>query len=208
MIEALEACAHQVPFRPADQFECWLLNEQRQPLALLESTIEKPPQDSTSMPQWSPGAAAKRDFESSHGDVGRLAEMLQRQAGSPSRALWIQRTPNGSGLVDDNYCYGPDAFPELFIRTQWPEPGQAALVADFLSWQAPWLLQLHHLDLSTRARLEQAAWQRPTETSRVFRLFPLILDQHSLTTARVKSRFMTEQETPVQTEPFYPFYNE
>ncbi|MCU7893166.1 MAG: hypothetical protein KZQ78_16900 [Candidatus Thiodiazotropha sp. (ex Ustalcina ferruginea)] len=79
------------------------------------------------------------------------------------------------------------------------------LVTDFLSWQAPWLLQLS-LESEIRKQLESAAWKRPRESSRVFRLFPEIFDQKGLTTTRVKARMLRDKPNLQQVnEPFYPF---
>jgi hypothetical protein len=207
LVEALEANADQVPFPPADHHEFWLLDHRNQPLALLESALSRPEQESVS-PQWSPGAAAKRDFTSDHGDANSLTDMLQREAGLRPRGIWVERTPSGAGISDRDLHFEAAAFPELFIRSTWADAAGAALVRDFLAWQAPWLLQLHDLDRATREHLEQAAWQRPGVTSKVYRLFPQIFDHQSLTTTRVKSRFLDGQANPTPPEPFYPFYNE
>ncbi|MFC1312658.1 MAG: hypothetical protein G8D80_21030, partial [gamma proteobacterium symbiont of Ctena orbiculata] len=57
--------------------------------------------------------------------------------------------------------------------------------------------------------LETAAWERPLETSRVYRLFPEIIDEQGLTTTRVKARIMRDNpESRDLNEPFYPFVNE
>jgi hypothetical protein len=209
LLQALEACAHQVPFPPADHHEFWLLDGRDQPLALLESALSNPDQQNTVSPQWSPGAAAKLDFRSDHGDACSLTDLLQREAGLRPRGIWIERTPSGAGMTEGEPGFAAEAFPPLFIRSEWPDAANVALVRDFHAWQAPWLLQLHHLDRPTREHLEQAAWQRPSETSKLFRLFPEIYDQQSLTATRVKSRFLDGQSnlTPPE-EPFYPFYNE
>ncbi|PVV17131.1 MAG: hypothetical protein B6D79_17150, partial [gamma proteobacterium symbiont of Ctena orbiculata] len=99
-------------------------------------------------------------------------------------------------------------FPTLLLRECWNDAVQQQLVSDFLNWQAPWLLQLP-LSPEIRIRLERAAWERPLETSRVYRLFPEILDEKGLTTTRVKARIMHEKPlTQSVNEPFYPFVNE
>jgi hypothetical protein len=208
LVEALETSADQVPFPPADVFEYWLLDGRNQPLALLESALSRPELKTGDSPHWSPGAAAKRDFTSEHGDARSLTDMLQREAGRRPRGVWFERTPAGGGIAAGDLCFEAGAFPALFIRNDWPDAAEASLVRDFLAWQAPWLLQLHHLDRPTRERLERAAWQRPGETSKVFRLFPRVFDRQSLTTTRVKSRLLDGQADPVPPEPFYPFYNE
>lgn len=208
LVRLLEAYAHEVPFKPADRFEFWLLDEGQQPLALLETTVERPTGIITSTPQWHPGAAAKQDFTSDHGDVFNLTDLLQREAGPRLQGVWIERTADGLGIAEGDRTLAADELPTLFIRRDWPDPSESALVRDFLAWQAPWLLQLHHLDTTTRTWLEQAAWQRPAETNKVFRLFPQILDPQGLTATRVKSRFLSGQVSPTSPEPFYPFFNE
>ena len=208
LVQALETCAHQVPFPPADCHEFWLLDDRDRPLALLESALSRPDQETTGSPQWSPGAAAKRDFSSDHGDACSLTDMLHREAGLRPRGIWIERTPSGDGITEGKLRFAAKTFPMLFIRNDWPDAAGTALVRDFHAWQAPWLLQLHHLDRPTREHLEQAAWQRPDVTSKVFRLFPEVCDRQSLTATRVKSRFLDGQENPPPPEPFYPFYNE
>jgi hypothetical protein len=94
------------------------------------------------------------------------------------------------------------------LRDHWEESGHQQLVSDFFNWQAPWLLQLP-LSPDIRSQLEAAAWERPLETSRVYRLFPEIIDEKGLTTTRVKARIMQDKpKAPEVNEPFYPFVNE
>ena len=108
----------------------------------------------------------------------------------------------------DDRDFTCDDFPPLLLQQDWPTRDQRRLVADYLAWQAPWLLQLE-LEVTLRKRLEQAAWQRPRETGRVYRLFPVICDDAGLTVARVKARMLQEDpRAKASNEPFYPFFNE
>ena len=96
-------------------------------------------------------------------------------------------------------------FPELFLRLEWEDPHHARLMKDFVAWQAPWLLQLDSIGQTTRAWLEKAAWQRPHETSRVFRLFPQVQDQKGLTATRVRAQLIDRSDTADElAEAFYP----
>ena len=210
IIEALEGCADQVPFQPMDKLEYWLLDEQTQrPLALLESRARLEQPINIDSPHWHPGAAAKRQFQSEYGDADSLMGLIQQRAGSRPAGLWVERADDGTGRQLNGDELDSQYFPELFLSTDWPNPEQTRLAKDFLAWQAPWLLQMHHLNPSTRDWLEQAAWQRPLETSKVFRLFPRVVDTQGLTVTRVKARLLSEEKSTVgSNEPFYPFYNE
>jgi len=210
LVDALERHAHRVPFRLADRHECWLLETHTdRPLALLASVqafADRKPQEQA---RWSPGQASVNPFSSAHGDPRRLATLVNSAAGSPARLMWVERSQSGDGYTDDGARLPRDLFPELLLREQWQREEDAALVQDFIAWQAPWLLQLPDLTLSTRRRLEQAAWTRARETDRVHRLFTGLLDRQGLTVARVKARLMTDRPPPESPpEPFLPFYME
>lgn len=207
LIQALQRHAQQVPFPLADRFEYWLLHGvHRRPLALLDSALEGDSLPASERPTWYPGGAVGRRFHSEAGDSEDLAGLIREAAGRRPVAVWVERNANG-GLDTEGESYAPTAFPPLLLSTDWPSPGERRLVADYLDWQAPWLLQLE-LDADLRRRLEQAAWRRPRETDRVCRLFPRILDQRGLTVARVKARLLRDAPPPHSSEPFYPFYNE
>lgn len=210
LVDALQRHAHRVPFRLADRHECWLLEaESDRPLALLTSVQafgDRKPQEQA---RWYPGQSSVSQFCSEHGDTRRLAALVNGAAGSPARLIWVERSRNGDGHTDDGSRLPRELFPELLLREQWQRAEDDALVQDFIAWQAPWLLQLPDLTLSTRRRLEQAAWTRARESDRVHRLFAGLLDRQGLTVARVKARLMTDGPAPEsRPEPFLPFYME
>jgi hypothetical protein len=210
LIAALEAHAAHVPFPARDVHELWLLDaESGMPLALLETAVDAASRGSADAPRWLPGAAAKWEFVSGFGDAETLVALLARAAGKRSRADWVERGPCGDGRAGDGRLIPGWRFPELFLRTEWDMPEDTGLVRDFLCWQAPWLLQLAGLHPDTRSWLESAAWDRPVATSKVFRLYPSVLDREGLRIARVKAQLMGgAPRAEGLTEPFYPFYIE
>ncbi len=208
LVEALQRYAEQIPFPLADRFECWLLHgESGRPLALLDSAVEHDALAAIDSPTWYPGGAEGRRFASEAGDIDDLTRLIRDAAGRRPSAVWIERQTR-EGIASDGKRYRTEAFPPMLLSTDWPSPSAWRLVTDYLDWQAPWLLQLD-LDQGLRERLEQAAWQRPRETERVFRLFPQICDDRGLTVTRVKARLLNERPpADLPREPFYPFYNE
>lgn len=209
LVQVLERMAPKIPFPNADRFECWLLEaETRRPLALLESALEGDNLRPADSPTWYPGGSAGRGFHSPTGTIDDLTRLIRQAAGKRPIALWIERTPAGGGIGMDAGDFGQGDFPPLLLQNDWPSSSQRRLVSDYLAWQAPWLLQLN-LDVKLRRQLEQAAWLRPRETARVYRLFPEICDDKGLTVTRVKARMLREEPQHRQSsEPFYPFYNE
>jgi hypothetical protein len=210
LVSALADCAGRVPFEPLDRLEYWLADAASgKPLALLDSRTEWDQPGCCDSPQWHPGATAGGCFTSEFGDAGGLTKMIKERAGNRPGGFWVERTESGGGRRMTGETLDPEQFPELFLATDWPESRQTRLVHDFLAWQAPWLLQIHGLKPATRRWLEQAAWQRPVETGKLFRLFPKVYDTPGLTVTRVKARVMHTQPMETgQAEPFYPFFNE
>jgi hypothetical protein len=209
LLNAVEQLAEEIPFPSLDRYELWLLDEQRGlPLALLDSALSNDNRTSYDNPVWHPGGHAGRQFSSDSGDTETLSHLINHTAGRQSSAIWIKRNRDGSGSDQQGKRYPNSQFPSLLLRECWDDAQQQQLVSDFLKWQAPWLLQLP-LSQDRRTQLETAAWDHPLETSRVYRLFPEIIDKQGLTTTRVKARIMQDKSTTqVISEPFYPFVNE
>jgi hypothetical protein len=208
LVTVLETQAAHIPFSARDYFELWLLDKHTRPLALLESALPDDSRLENDRPAWHPGGQTNHDFSSAFGNAADVSHAVNRAAGKRPRAVWIERNPQGGGTTQYGEAYPSNAFPPLLIQQEWEDRDVNKLVADFIDWQAPWLLQLP-LSAQTRIKLEQAAWRRPLETNRVYRLLPRILDRRGLTAARVKARFLHNKPPTRQVnEPFYPFVNE
>jgi hypothetical protein len=78
-------------------------------------------------------------------------------------------------------------MPPLGLRTDWEDPGDQALVNDYLAWQAPRLLMLQDIDDTQRTWLERHACRQAVELAAVFRLIPRILDRDRIEAARVEA---------------------
>ncbi|MCU7842500.1 MAG: hypothetical protein KZQ93_01525 [Candidatus Thiodiazotropha sp. (ex Monitilora ramsayi)] len=209
LIDALESHASSIPFPLADRYECWLLHGKSQlPLALLDSKLTDDTLREVESPTWYPGGASGRSLHSEAGSISDLTTLIRQTAGQTPTACWFERVTSGDGIDTNGTRLPAAAFPPLLLQSEWSKPKQQELVLDYFNWQAPWLLQLN-LDDNLRRRLEPAAWKRPLETNRVYRLFPKLYDDKGLTVTRVKARMLQEEPTRRQVnEPFYPFVNE
>jgi hypothetical protein len=198
--EHLLAMHRNVPFALLDPFELWLLDRAERPLALLHSvrcdseTDTRPPLD------WRAGLAAQDGFRSSaiEGLGESPAAYLTRYVNSLSAgvAQWFSRADDGAGLGlhtlnGGNALRGrvleSEAFPPLFIATALMDAPHQRLVRDYLAWQAAWLLLLPHLDVATRRMLEGYACRQPALVEKHCRLYPTVIDQAAVQTARVEA---------------------
>ena len=177
----------QVPFPPADRHECWLMSAEGKPLVLLESALDDEQRQVYSFPAWQPGQAARQAFASKHGDAETLKTVINERAGERPSARWFTRCFTSSFEREKTEQV---AFPNLLLVQHWPAESEQKLIADYIYWQAPWLLQLQHLTQNVRAELEQQAWKRPVLCDEQFRLFARVLDEKSLKVARVQARLM------------------
>ena len=209
LFAALLEHADNVPFALADCHECWLLDADDTPLVLIDSVIDAEERSPWDRPRWHPGTAAETDFDSPDGGVEALVEQIAQRAGGKPRAVWIERAADDSGRDQAGRVYASDDFPVGLLRTDWDDPADSRRAMAFLGWQAPWLLQLAGLDPTWRATLERAAWLRPQEVARVWRLYPEILDAETLKVARVQASLMGDKDAQgMYQEPFLPVYLE
>ncbi len=184
-----------VPFTPRDVYECWLLDPDGMPLALLQSATEEDATRQLPEPDWTPGIAAEEDFRPAGHDgkegARRLRATLRALAGPIPRAGWFLRAADGSGrpLSPGRERDLPArAFPPLLLRAEGHAPAESTLIEAFLAWQSPWLLCLPGLDPATRLRLEGEARQRPDLVEALHRLYPEIIEPALINAARVEAR--------------------
>jgi hypothetical protein len=198
--EHLLAMHRNVPFALLDQFELWLLDRAERPLALLHSVRNDSETDTRPPLDWRAGLAAQDNFRSSaiEGLAESPAAYLTRCVNSLSAgvAQWFSRADDGAGLGLHTLNGGKhlrgrvlesEAFPPLFIATAKMDAPHQRLVRDYLAWQAPWLLLLPHLDLATRRTLETYACRQPELVEKHCRLYPTVIDQAAVQSARVEA---------------------
>lgn len=105
-------------------------------------------------------------------------------------------------------------FPSLLLRREWPVQGEYDLVADFLGWQAPLLLELQNLAPELREALEQQACRQALKVAAQYRLYPEIRHAERITAALEEARLRRAGEMPAVEKEVYleetltPFYRE
>ena len=203
LLEAVKRNAGRLPFPLQDRYELWLLDgEAGLPLALLESRCEVPAGPAHTVPEWRPGNRAREGFRmpdrSGQHPSEELAQLVRCAAGSKPRAQWFRRDEQGGGegiggVGESALRLAASAFPELLLRESWASAEHARLVRAFLDWQAPWLLLLQDLGRGERARLEQLARARAVTVDRHYHLYPEIIDDDTLSVARVEAALRRNQ---------------
>ncbi|WP_455205734.1 hypothetical protein, partial [Kaarinaea lacus] len=154
----------QIPFEFADCFELWLLDQQRQPLALLDSAVSESNCSHESPQHWRTGFACRNKFQSVlleqlkqiDSTCETAAQYLETYINSLAAktslsAQWFCRHSDGSGTPifmgsnDKNVQTAPlkpQAFPVLLLNTKNHDLLHMQLIEEFTQWQAPWLLLL------------------------------------------------------------------
>jgi hypothetical protein len=80
---------------------------------------------------------------------------------------------------------------------------------DYISWDAPALLQLATLTRKQRTDLEQQAWQHPQRVEQFHYLYPDIIDREGLDVTLVKARLIGKNDvSDGWREPFLPYVSE
>jgi hypothetical protein len=192
-----------VPFPLQDRLERWLLDTEDRPLGLLDSAVREEDMQRDGPLDWRAGRECCRTFLSDA--MERLpraqeialtpGEYLTRHinscAGSPPRAQWFHRRPDGSGAALGGELAGrtltAEAFPPFFLSEHRGSALQRQLVRDFLAWQAPWILLLQTLAPATRERFERHARARAVTVEKQHRLYPEIIDGEALKAMRVEA---------------------
>ena len=194
----------QVPFPFADRFELWLLDCEAMPLALLQSAVREGDVTLDHAPCWRAGIVARERFRSPElrglADGPAAADYLERyvndRAGPRPAAQWFERGARGTGVGLrgiglpgglQSRTLPSAAFPPLGLADLGHDETHCRLVADFLAWQAPWLLTLGHLDRATRARLEVQARTQALAVQAHHRLYPELAEEGTIRAALVEA---------------------
>lgn len=211
----LEVC-DQVPFPLLDRYELWLLDQDAQPLALIDSALEESGIDARQSLEWRPGLDCRRTFTScvakqlvsNHDTPGAVTDYLARYINSRTAdtaiAQLFRRTANGSGaglwgINLPETLTGrtlPDSdFPPRLLDVQRHDALHAQLVQDFICWQAPWQLLLPGMESEVRGEFEQHARVQPLKLAQQYRLYPDIIDHSVIDAARVEARLRRTHQT-------------
>jgi hypothetical protein len=220
ILDNIAKLAKRLPFKPTDDYELWLLDKtDQQPLVLMASASQVP----LAMPKrlrWHATTTSELGFiapslhkEIEQGDpthnlsqgahlYREAIERLISEAAAPG-ARWYKRTEAADGIavneqgeqISADLTLQKSAFPPCLIRDNWDDMRAANLVADYVRWQAPLLLQLFGLDASTRQKLELFARQAPEKVARCHILYPEIIDQQQINAALVETVMIRAQNT-------------
>ncbi|MES9946709.1 MAG: hypothetical protein ABW080_17285 [Candidatus Thiodiazotropha sp.] len=206
LIAALAPLIDDLPFPPADIYEHWLLDEQSlRPVALLNTCRNENEMKHRHNPKWI--AADRGDFSfispwllergqpnndgynpRVHASI--LEATVRHRGGQQHRSAWFKHLPDGRYLIcnEDTPSLARGDFPELPITEDWEDEEDSGLVADYIAWRAPQLLQLQGLTPATRERLEPIAVMQAEIVERLWRLYPEIHNNDLLNSARVEAK--------------------
>lgn len=210
LIDRIRAGASRLPFPMAGELEQWLLDRQGEPLALIATALSDADLDTLSRRGWSAGGRGEQPFASPslsadgmnvrdpsgrHRHAESLERLIAEVAGTQPGTQWF-RFENGEATGLDQGAppgFGGrrlprEAFPVLTLRTDWPDRSARRLVAEYVSWLAPYLLALPGLPDDLRLRLERDAADYPLRVDALWRLYPQILDPDLLKRIRIEAR--------------------
>jgi hypothetical protein len=216
--EYLRAHHREVPFAFKDRYELWLLDSEHRPLALIHSVLSLDETRTEISTQWRAGFAAEEQFCSAASGDDNSASCLGSYINSRARGWqWIERNENGGGTGLGSgkggvagRLFEADLFPVRFLFRDRHEAPFRQLVADYLNWQAPWLLLLDTLSEQARRELEMQARARAAEMVRQHRLYPAVADPAQIKAALVEMVLREKQpEREDKSNPgMSPFYIE
>ncbi|MGB5398402.1 MAG: hypothetical protein WBN96_14740 [Gammaproteobacteria bacterium] len=183
-----------VPFEAADRFEYWLLDgSDESPLALLHSCVyEEDMRRPVPPPEWLSIPAAQLAVPDPDSEAQatylppvnyRLQQLIENRAGNKPRGAWFERL---EPTADD--------FPPCLIRDVWEDPECQRLCDLYLQRLAPRLLMMDGLPLTVRQRLEQSACDYVFDIEKFYPLYPEVVDNSRLNTARVEARLRRANE--------------
>ena len=192
-----------------DNMECWLLDQEQQPLALLISSLPNQALADVRQSTWLPCALNDHTFVSAHiqhepqqhtcsatpnyhRDL--VAQRVHLAAGQDRQIQWFQRQADGSGVSQhiqasqQTYHLPAEAFPHFLLRQHWEMEKEQLLFDDFFHWQSPWLLTLPGLSEDERCVLEVQACTYPQRLHALYRLYPVLLQKELIHTTLVQAK--------------------
>ncbi len=211
----------QAPFPFRDTIELWLLDCERRPLVLLDSTLSLDDMNLDQPLRWTTGLNCRQSFTSSAAAAlgiedrqtaavaDYLTAYINRLAGMTPSAQVFRRHADGRGEAVaavnldsalSNRTLDESDFPCALIDATHHDDVHRQLISDFIHWQAPWQLLLPCLDTGQRSEFEQSARVQPLKVARQYRLYPEIIDQDLIDAARVEARLRATLPAQRKTE--------
>lgn len=205
LLKAVEKFADQCPFAFEDKYELWLLDEKtKEPLALLGSVCKENEISPPESLKWEAGLRCKQEFLNSFSPIDEqlnsagdlLNQLVNQRAGKQASAQWFYRNrfDYGEGLgginLDDNLInreLSARLFPKLLVQQQWLNVSDEVIFDTFIDWLSPYLLVLDFLRDEQRKSLEQSARQYALLVDQMYFLYPKIIDQQAINSARVEA---------------------
>ncbi len=198
LIQLIQQNKNRLPFKLIDTTELWLFDASAQlPLVLLAAIDARQARPTPEPRHWSAclgaeGVPSQRRFP----QVKALQEQVMERAGFNQHRVWIQRKQDGSGeCMSTGKVYSADMFPPFLIAEEWPEAEQVQRAEDYIHWIAPSLLTLQHLSTEQRALLEQKLYIQAVSVDHHWHLYPAVLDEALLKSARVQCQLQQSQQT-------------
>ena len=78
-------------------------------------------------------------------------------------------------------------FPKMLVQQQWLNATDETLIDAFISWLSPYLLVLDFIRDKQRETLEQSAMQYALLVDKMYPLYPKVINQQFINTARVEA---------------------
>lgn len=217
LLDAVQIHADTCPFAFADKYELWLLDSHNnEPLALLASVCKENEIYTPDNLAWEAGIRCKQEFfkeftltdepSTSAGEL--LNQLINQRAGEQPSAQWFHRDNYnyGKGLTGvnlNNNFIGRELsarlFPKMLVQQQWPDETKESLIDAFIHWLSPYLLVLDFLRDTQRETLELTAKNYAVIVDKMYPLYPKIINQQAINSARVEAMLRKSNQTSTVT---------
>lgn len=218
LLDAVEKYADQCPYVFEDKYELWLLDDKTsEPLALLDSVCKETEIFTPENLTWEAGLRCKQEFLkefsltdeqlTTTGDL--LNQIINQRAGEYPSAQWFYRDrfDYGKGLhginLDHNLTgreLSARLFPKMLVQQRWLNKSDETLIDAFINWLSPYLLVLDFLRDAQRETLEQSARQYALLVDKMYPLYPKVINQQVINTARVEAMMRKSNQTKTRDE--------
>ena len=216
LLDAVEKFADRCPYGFEDKYELWLLDDKTdEPLALLDSVCKKTEIHAPETLIWEAGLRCKQEFLkefsltdeqlTTTGDL--LNQIINQRAGEHPAAQWFYRDrfdygKGMDGINLDNKLASRELsarlFPKMLVQQQWLNKSDETLIDAFINWLSPYLLVLDFLRDAQREALELSAKQYALLVDKMYPLYPKVINQQAINTARVEAMMRKSNQTKIK----------